>query len=159
QDNGGPHAGVPGSQQVVPSMALLPGSPAIDAGSDALAVGPSGGALASDQRGFDRVANDTVDIGAFEVQLYQVYSTADSGGGSLRSALTNADRAGGSVITFTTSGTITLASALPDITRSVQILGPGANNLTVQRSPAPLTPSFHVFKVDGPLQSPAIHDV
>jgi hypothetical protein len=140
QDNGGP----------TPTMALLPGSPAIDAGSDALAVDQNGIPLGFDQRGFQRVANGTVDIGAFEVQVYLVYNTFDSGGGSLRSAVTNAGRAGGSVIAFTTSGTINLASALPDITRSVQILGPGANDLTVQRSTAPGTPSFGIFTVDAP---------
>lgn len=140
QDNGGP----------VPTMALLPDSPAIDAGSDALAVDASGQAVPTDQRGFARIANDTVDIGAFEVQMYQVYSTADSGGGSLRNALTNANRAGGSVIFFTTGGTINLASALPDISRSVQILGPGADDLTIQRSYAPSTPAFRIFTVDSP---------
>jgi hypothetical protein len=150
QDNGGPLAGAPASQQVVPTLALLPGSPAIDAGSNALAVDSSGIPLAIDQRGFARVVNSSVDIGAFEVQLYLVYSTADSGGGSLRTALINANRAGGSVIAFTTGGTISLASALPDISRSVQILGPGANNLTVQRSTALGTPAFRIFTVDAP---------
>jgi hypothetical protein len=56
QDNGGP----------TPTLALLPGSPALDAGLDsALSVtGPS------DQRGqgFARVVNGAIDIGAFEVQ-------------------------------------------------------------------------------------------
>jgi CSLREA domain-containing protein len=147
QDNGGP----------TQTMALLPGSPAIDAGGDALAVDASGIPLDTDQRGFARVANGTVDIGAFEVQLYLVYSTADSGGGTLRSAITNANRAGGSVIAFTTSGIIQLASALPDITRGVQVLGPGANTLTVQRSMALGTPAFRIFTVDAP--TPSIQDV
>jgi hypothetical protein len=147
QDNGGP----------TQTMALLPGSPAIDAGSDALAVDQNGNPLAFDQRGFVRVENSTVDIGAFEVQVYQVYSTADSGGGSLRTALANANQAGGSVIVLTTGGTINLASALPNMTRSVQILGPGANNLTVQRSTASATPAFRIFTVDCP--AGAIQDV
>jgi hypothetical protein len=47
-----------------PTMALLPGSPALDAGSNALI--PAG--LATDQRGFARVSGAAVDIGAFEVQ-------------------------------------------------------------------------------------------
>jgi hypothetical protein len=57
-----------------PSFPLEPGSPAIDAGSNALAGG-------SDQRGLSRFSNgngdgrgNTVDIGAFEVQLYRVSS-------------------------------------------------------------------------------------
>ena len=48
------------------TMALLAGSPAIDAGSNALAVGPDGTPLISDQRGFGRIFNGTVDIGAYE---------------------------------------------------------------------------------------------
>ena len=52
------------------TMALLPGSPAIDAGSNALSVDASGNPLTTDQRGvgFPRVVNGTVDIGAFESQ-------------------------------------------------------------------------------------------
>src|SRR5262245_9826821 len=38
QNNGGPLAGAPGSQQVVATMALLPGSPALDAGDSSVAV-------------------------------------------------------------------------------------------------------------------------
>jgi hypothetical protein len=132
QDNGGP----------TQTMALLPGSPAIDAGDDT-------GAPASDQRGFARIVNGIVDIGAFEVQLFQVYSTADSGGGSLRSAITNADQAGGSIILFSVSGIINLASPLPDIFRSVQVLGSGSP-ITVERSTASGTPDFRIFTVDAP---------
>ncbi len=44
------------------SFALLPGSPAIDAGDDTLA------SLVTDQRGFPRDAGAHVDIGAFELQ-------------------------------------------------------------------------------------------
>ena len=53
------------------TIALLPGSPAIDAGSNALAVEPTTRQpLTTDQRGtgFSRIVNDTVDIGAFEFQ-------------------------------------------------------------------------------------------
>ncbi len=46
------------------TMALLPGSPAIDAGSNALIPG----GVTSDQRGAMRIDNGTVDIGAYEVQ-------------------------------------------------------------------------------------------
>ncbi len=53
------------------TIALLAGSPAIDAGSNALAVDPTTGQpLCYDQRGagYPRIVNGTVDIGAFEVQ-------------------------------------------------------------------------------------------
>jgi hypothetical protein len=144
QDNGGP----------TPTMAELPGSPAIGNGSLALAVDPSTAPptpLLLDQRGFARTTNGQVDIGAFEVQVFAVNNTADNiSSGSLRWALTHADQAGGSVINITATGTINLLSALPHISRSVQIFGPGANNLTVQRSMAPGTPGFGIFTVDAP---------
>jgi len=60
-DNGGP----------TPTIALRPGSPAIDAGSAALAVDPTTGLpLTTDQRGagYARIVDGTVDIGAFESQ-------------------------------------------------------------------------------------------
>ncbi len=57
-------------------MALLPGSPAAQAGSGALAVDASGNLLITDQRGtgFPRFANGTVDIGAYEFTLGQTIS-------------------------------------------------------------------------------------
>ena len=55
-DNGGPTL----------THALLPGSPAIDAGSNALAVDENGNSLSVDQRGEARIESSTVDIGAFE---------------------------------------------------------------------------------------------
>ncbi len=121
QNNGGP----------TETMALLPGSPAIDAGNVALAVDANGNPLTTDQRGVQRDVFGGVDIGAFEVQVYQVSFTTDSGGGSLRSAMIQANQYGGSIIAFSTSGVITLASPLPAISDDVQILGPGANVLTV----------------------------
>ena len=53
-DNGGPTR----------TMALLPGSPAIDAGPNA-AVDANGNPLLTDQRGLPRLVNGAVDIGAF----------------------------------------------------------------------------------------------
>jgi hypothetical protein len=53
------------------TMTLLPGSPAIDAGSNALAVDANGQPLQFDQRGpgFPRIVGKFADIGAFEVQV------------------------------------------------------------------------------------------
>lgn len=56
-NNGGP----------TPTMALLHGSPALDAGDDAL-LGPPYN-LTTDQRGFPRKSGAHVDIGAFEAQI------------------------------------------------------------------------------------------
>lgn len=69
-----------------------------------------------------------------EAATFTVTSTADSGTGSLRAAITAADTAGGSnTILFQSglSGSIDLASSLPDITAPVTISGPGAGVLTI----------------------------
>lgn len=60
------------------TQALLPGSPAIDAGNNSL--NPPG--ITTDQRGpgFVRIANSTVDIGAFEVQARSVPEPASTPG-------------------------------------------------------------------------------
>jgi hypothetical protein len=69
------------------AIALLPGSPAIDAGSNALAIDPTTGrALVTDQRGFGfpRIINGVVDIGAYESPefgcptIFMVTSTTDT---------------------------------------------------------------------------------
>ena len=56
------------------TLALLPGSPAIDAGSNALI--PAG--VTTDQRGLPRVVNSVVDIGAFESSGFAVSVTSGS---------------------------------------------------------------------------------
>lgn len=69
QDNGGP----------TQTMALLGGSPAIDAGSSALAK-DGGTYLFSDQRlGFPRLQGSSVDIGAVEYQPDRIFATAFEG--------------------------------------------------------------------------------
>jgi CSLREA domain-containing protein len=61
------------------TMALLPGSPALAAGSVALAVDQNGQPLTTDQRGQPRVVRGAVDVGAFEFQGdIVVNSTADN---------------------------------------------------------------------------------
>ncbi len=60
-----------------------------------------------------------------------VYSTADSGSGSLRSVITNLNATGAGSIKFLSNGTISLLSSLPAISNSVVINGPGTNLLTV----------------------------
>jgi hypothetical protein len=62
QNNGGP----------TETMALLPGSLAIGAGSVALAVDANGNPLTADQRGSARIVNGAVDIGAFESRGFTI---------------------------------------------------------------------------------------
>src|SRR6266850_7748592 len=88
------------------TAALLPGSPAIDAGDDF-------GAPATDQRGVSRPQGNHVDIGAFELEGYVVNTTADldpsdgactpnPGGCTLRDAIeaANADAPSPRLIAF-----------------------------------------------------------
>jgi RTX calcium-binding nonapeptide repeat (4 copies) len=123
--------------------ALLADSPAINAGNNSL-VGAS-----TDQRGaeFERISGTTVDIGAYEVQSTSpppvntdtvVTNTNDSGVGSLRQAILNANgTAGADTITFAgvftdaTPDIITLTSGSLNITDDITILGTGASKLTI----------------------------
>ncbi|HYX27946.1 MAG TPA: choice-of-anchor Q domain-containing protein, partial [Pyrinomonadaceae bacterium] len=138
--------------------ALLPGSPAIDAGSNALALDQNGNVLTTDQRGvgFNRSADGngdgaaTTDIGAYEVQSLLVTNLNDSGAGSLRQAISDANaRLGTDAINFQAglTGVISLSTVLPDLSTSMAINGPGANLVTVQRSAAGGTPAFAVLAV------------
>ena len=99
------------------TMALLPASPAINAGD-------WDGAPSTDQRGRPRFGN--TDIGAFEYQ-FKVTSTADSGNGSLRQAIINANATIGTdtVVFKVGSGATTISpmSGLPTITDKIVIDG------------------------------------
>ena len=58
-----------------------------------------------------------------------VNNANNSGAGSLRACILSAGS--GDTIQITATSTITLASALPDITHNLTITGPGANKLTI----------------------------
>jgi predicted outer membrane repeat protein len=80
----------------------------------------------------------------------KVSSTANSGPGTLRAAIERADLDGAhDTIKFARSvtGTISLASALPDLSTHITIAGPGASALTVARNVAGGTPAFRIFTV------------
>ena len=138
-DNGGP----------TQTIALIAGSPAIDAGDDSLAKDADGNDILRDQRGAPFIRRfGTVDIGAYECQsppasALVVTTLADEVDCtddvvSLREALL---RANGSVgldeITFapelTNSGPATIMMSLGEfvITDETTITGPGANQLTI----------------------------
>ncbi|HEY2055817.1 MAG TPA: fibronectin type III domain-containing protein [Solirubrobacterales bacterium] len=122
-ENGGP----------VETMALLPGSPAIDAATAA-------GCPATDARGVLRPAGAACDIGAFEVATPSAVTEAAGDVGPDRAALTgvatNPDLAGGTVAfqygTGTGYGSVTAAQSIGPTTRgapfSVSLTGlkPGA---------------------------------
>ena len=72
-----------------------------------------------------------------------VSNTADSGAGSLRAALASANN-GDTIDATGVSGTITLASGL-SVAKSLTILGPGANVLTVSGNNA----GFRVFYIEA----------
>src|SRR5262245_52266844 len=62
-----------------------------------------------------------------------VTTTADSGGGSLRQAITDANASAGAdeIVFDGVTGTISLLSVLPTVTESLTITGPGADKLTI----------------------------
>ena len=103
------------------TMALLLNSPAIDAGNNALI--PAG--VTTDQRGFARIVNGTVDIGAFEtngiIVKGNVYNDQDGNGfrGSSESGL-----AGWTVNLRDSSGSV-LGSVLTDANGNYKFAGVG----------------------------------
>lgn len=67
-----------------------------------------------------------------QADSFTVTNTSDSGGGSLRDAITAATATPGpDTITISATGTLTLASALPDLPDGLTITGPGAADFTV----------------------------
>ncbi|HMD81102.1 MAG TPA: choice-of-anchor Q domain-containing protein, partial [Anaerolineales bacterium] len=110
------------------TMALLTGSPAIDAGD-------TESCAQTDQRGVARPQGETCDIGAFESQtsnIFVVTNTSDSGTGSLRQAILDANAAPNSIngpdqihfnIPSENVNVIAPSSALPAITEPVVIDG------------------------------------
>jgi hypothetical protein len=97
-----------------------------------LAVSAGGAALTLASSSAGAAVNDTVT------------TLDDSGTGSLRAAIEDANANGGGTISFAPglTGTIPLASDLPDITESVTITGPGAASVTVDAN------GFRAFYVD-----------
>ena len=138
--------------------ALQLGSDAINAGDNTLA--PSN--ISTDGRGADRIVDGTVDIGSVEFQPTTtitppttndtvVTNTNDSGEGSLRQAILNANAtAGEDTITFAgvfsdaTPDIINLTSGQLTITDDVRILGAGTSNLTISGND-----DFRVFEIGG----------
>ena len=135
------------------TIGLIPGSPAINAGDDSLAIDENGNTLTTDQRGESRFVG-TVDIGAFEyreadslvvtTELDVIDPTDDLT--SLREAVAFANSnpnasvitfgdgsslSGGTDFTDATADTITLGGSQVSIITSATVDGPGADLLTV----------------------------
>jgi len=86
----------------IPTHALRPRSPAVDAGSNLYSTDSHGDPQALDQRGFSRPVNSTVDIGAFEANSWAVPITSTiegiartaEGRGTFKSRITLNDSTG-----------------------------------------------------------------
>ncbi len=121
------------------TIALLPGSPALDAGNTALAVDGEGNPLTTDQRGMPRVVGAAVDIGAFESSGFtlaivagnnqstpsntafptalEVSVTPNNPGDPVDGGVVNFTApASGPTATFTPSGPVTIASGTASVT-------------------------------------------
>jgi hypothetical protein len=126
QNNGGP----------TQTVALLAGSQAIDAGDNTIATGAG---LTTDQRGFNRIVNGTVDIGAFE---FQPAATV-----TLTSSLNPAQF--GQSVTFTaTLGGLVAGSNTPTGSITFLVDGSGAgtgalNGLTATFTTSTLSAGMH----------------
>ncbi len=145
QSNGGLLVGAPGSTTPLLTIALLPGSSAIDTGSNSHV--PTG--LTYDERGpgYNRIVDGTVDIGAFEVQqsgttTTVVSSLAPSQDGqdvTFTATVASSDAPSGSLtgsVTFfadsATLGTVTLVNGSASIDTSS--LSVGSHTITAQYS-------------------------
>ncbi|HEX6189236.1 MAG TPA: choice-of-anchor Q domain-containing protein, partial [Pyrinomonadaceae bacterium] len=126
------------------TMALLPGSPAINAGDPNF--NPANAPFDQRGAGFDRIKFSRIDIGAFELQtntsqnagslLVNTLNDGDDGSCSLgdctlREAIKYANA--GATITFQTglAGTIVLTQGELLVDRNLTITGPGADVITV----------------------------
>ena len=107
-------------------MALLPGSPAIDAGNNSLI--PSG--VTTDQRGFDRIVNGTVDIGAFEfgaLPSESIYILDATAGGALSLSGNATINVSGSVVVDSSSSSAIKASGNAQVTAAAVLVAGGVS--------------------------------
>jgi len=114
------------------TMPALPGSPAIDAGVD------TGSLPATDQRGFARVVNGTVDIGAVEGVFnpdFELVSPTALGDGTFQFSFTNLSGASFTVVATTNVALPTTnwlfigpATEVPPGSGTFQFIDPEATN-------------------------------
>lgn len=130
-----------------PTVLPMPGSELLCGGATAGAKDVNGNALAKDERGFGldpACTTGKVDAGAVQAHFLTVTTTADPGSGTcgatcaLRDAMTEANATGAEDIVFASAvtGTIKLGSELPVVTGVADLVGPGANLLTISGNSA-----------------------
>ncbi|HEY3662515.1 MAG TPA: choice-of-anchor Q domain-containing protein [Chthoniobacterales bacterium] len=135
------------------TIALLAGSPAIDAGDDARSP-------LRDQRGYIRAG--TSDVGAFEfggfLPTFTVTTSDDHNDGvcdtadcTLREAITTANTRTDETLVLVNfvpglTGVIQLTAALPSLAANITVQGPGTNLLTVRRNTGG---NYRVFTVNS----------
>ena len=121
QNNGGP----------TQTVALLSTSQAVDTGS---CTDASSNSVTTDQRGIARPQGSACDIGAFELEQSStnvVTNTNDSGSGSLRDAIANAQAGSAVDFNLTYPASIVLTSGVLNIDKDLTIRGPGAASLSI----------------------------
>jgi predicted outer membrane repeat protein len=133
-----------------PTVALKPTGPAVGAGDPTAA--PAG-----DQRGIARSPSRD-DVGAFQLQTFNVTTPADSGPGSLRQAILDANAGPGpAFIGFPafTEGPETLSptSPLPAVTQRVAIDGTTQSSSSLNQPPGGTT-AFMGVELDGSSAGP-----
>lgn len=142
QDNGGP------TNTHLPQT----DSPVIDAGDNGLAVDSEGNSLTIDQRGYDRIHNGTVDIGAVEVQdiapTITVASDLATGEADkvidIASGISFADDDASDVTITLTVDAGTLFADGP-----ATIGGEGTSTITISGSDSDVTSSLATLQFDG----------
>ena len=93
----------------------------------------------------------TASVGAAHAATFTVSNTNDSGPGSLRQAVTDANAAPGRddiVFTIVPPATISLLSELPAISGPLTVTGIGAENLTIRRDPG-AAGDFRIFDISA----------
>ncbi|HWS25698.1 MAG TPA: right-handed parallel beta-helix repeat-containing protein, partial [Xanthomonadales bacterium] len=95
---------------------------------------------------------DHSDIGATEAQVQIVDTPGDAGPGTLRQALLNANANGPGVddVLLVGFGRIDLTGALPTLTGSTNLVGPGATGITITRAAG--AADFGLISAVGPAQ-------
>jgi len=133
------------------TMALLPGSPAIDAGNNALI--PAG--ITTDQRGLPRIVNGIVDIGAFESSGF-ILVLDPSAGGALSLAGNASINFSGVVFVDSSSSSGLSASGNAQVTAAaIDVNGGVKKSGNASLSPTPVTGATVIADPLASLASPS----